>query len=259
MNPIDGTFANNALKHKVAGLNIDGCRIPTTDNLDGGGYDPEYKSQKDLSQATSYATKVMNKEFVQPQGRFPSNFIHDGSQQVMDLFPDSKDGQAVNHNRKPELFNQIYGKGRRNDGIDVGYGDSGSAARYFYCAKASRSERNKGCEDMYWLEGEQMTREAWTVLNEENEINKDNKDFKKHRIAQGNTHPTVKSLALLTYLCKLVKYPEYNLIIDPFMGSGTTLLACIRLGIPCIGIDSDETSCRIAMNRCQQEIKELNI
>ena len=59
------------------------------------------------------------------------------------------------------------------------------------------------------------------------------------------------------YLVKLVKYPEYNLVLDPFMGSGTTLLACIRLGIPCIGIDSDEQSCEIAARRCQAEAPAL--
>ena len=74
-----------------------------------------------------------------------------------------------------------------------------------------------------------------------------------------NTHPTIKPLSLLTYLVKLVKMPEYNLIIDPFCGSGTTLVACIRLGIPCVGIDSDEKSCEIAARRCSQEVMELGI
>jgi site-specific DNA-methyltransferase (adenine-specific) len=63
----------------------------------------------------------------------------------------------------------------------------------------------------------------------------------------------------MEYLCKLVRMPKYNLILDPFVGSGTTLLACIRLGIPCIGIDNDEKSCEIAAKRCSQEVMELQI
>jgi DNA modification methylase len=61
----------------------------------------------------------------------------------------------------------------------------------------------------------------------------------------------------MEYLVKLVKMPEYNLITDPFCGSGSTLLACIRLEIPCIGIDNDEKSCEIAAKRC--EIMELKV
>ena len=73
------------------------------------------------------------------------------------------------------------------------------------------------------------------------------------KLPRGNTHPTVKPLALMEYLCKLVKMPEYNLILDPFCGSGTTLLACGNLGIHSIGIDSDEQSCEIAADRCAND------
>ena len=73
--------------------------------------------------------------------------------------------------------------------------------------------------------------------------------LQKH-FARGNTHATVKPLKLLTYLVKLVKMPEYNLILDPFVGSGTTLLACIKLGVSCIGIEQDEATCEIAAKRC---------
>jgi site-specific DNA-methyltransferase (adenine-specific) len=72
----------------------------------------------------------------------------------------------------------------------------------------------------------------------------------------GNNHTTVKPLALMEYLCKLVSMPEYNLILDPFCGSGTTLIACTRLGIPSVGIDSDEKSCEIAANRCAKAAVE---
>ena len=74
-----------------------------------------------------------------------------------------------------------------------------------------------------------------------------------------NGHPTIKPLSLISYLVKLVKMPQYNLILDPFCGSGTTLLACIKLGIPCIGIDSDDKYCEIAAKRCSQSVMRLEI
>jgi len=84
------------------------------------------------------------------------------------------------------------------------------------------------------------------------------KGFERFETAPSyNNHPTVKPLALMEYLVKLVKMPEYNSIRDPFCGSGTTLLACIRLGLPCIGIDNDEKSCEIAAKRCIQAAMEL--
>lgn len=85
--------------------------------------------------------------------------------------------------------------------------DSGSAARFFYCAKASGDERDD------------------------------------------NPHATVKPLALMEYLCRLIKQPELNLVIDPFAGSGSTLLACEMLGIQCIGIELEEEHCEIIAKR----------
>jgi hypothetical protein len=120
--------------------------------------------------------------------------------------------------------------------------------RFLYAPKASKAERNKGCEELEDTLG--------GSLEGGNDKRKGDKPQLK---PTKNSHPTVKPLALMEYLVKLVKMPEYNLIIDPFMGSGSTLLACIRLGIPCIGIDNDEKSCEIAAQRCSQEVMELKI
>jgi site-specific DNA-methyltransferase (adenine-specific) len=180
---------------------------------------------------------------VRAEGRFPANIIHDGSQMVLDLFPDSKtNGHFPKNTGGIGTESGIYGKGNSRE-QEERHLNSGSAARFFYCAKASKGERNKGCED---LEEDYQYRG--------NGFSDSISDAKSPR---GNNHPTVKPLSLMEYLCKLVKMPEYNLILDPFVGSGTTLLACIRLGIPCIGIDSDEKSCEIATKRCESTIKEV--
>jgi DNA modification methylase len=238
MNPIEGTFANNALKHGVVGLNIDGCRVDV---------DPNDINIRDYKTHTRHTGSIWGEadgadKNLGEKGRFPANFIHDGSQMVLDLFPDSI-SQGGNHSGR---------KGTREKVGDFGFErveivrptDRGSAARFFYCAKASKSERNKGCEDM-----EEVTLSDRGVdgMRDVNSI------VTRHTLVK-NSHPTVKPLTLMEYLCKLVKMPEYNLILDPFVGSGTTLLACIRLGIPCIGIDSDEKACEITAKRCEYEV-----
>ena len=138
--PIVGTVANNVLKHGVGGLNIDGCRIETGDDLNGGGYsggsptgmfDLKHKQPED---------------FKQPSGRFPANFIHDGSQEVMDLFPNTKSGGS-DGKRTGGSFN-TYGRQYERDVVGGTEPSSGSAARFFYCAKASKRDRDEGLEDM---------------------------------------------------------------------------------------------------------------
>lgn len=254
MNPLDGTFANNALKHGVAGLNIDECRVESPEGKISGGC---------VKKSSIWGTGNEGSNIdAHPQGRFPANFIHDGSQLVLDLFPTSKStiDKSIHAGRNGT---STFAGDKQVERIQRG--DSGSAARFFYCAKASKAERDKGCEAM---SGELGHNRFDTCANCGGYIfqNPDRPSACKcenpervHNAVKGNAHPTVKPLALMEYLVKLVKMPEYNLIVDPFMGSGTTLLACIRLGIPCIGIDNDEKSCEIAAKRCSQEVMELNI
>lgn len=255
MNPLNGTFAQNALKHGVAGLNIDECRIGIEiSGWQGAGRSSNSATAGASVGGTSGGFNYKDGKARPTIGRFPANFIHDGSQSVMELFPCAGTG----NNKAPYNY-----AGREYDNKDTSmfngdkpqapsnYNDNGSAARFFYCAKASKSERNKGCEELEDSIGGGMQGTADKSLligsgNKRNNVMK-------------NNHPTVKPLALMEYLVKLVKMPQYNLIIDPFMGSGTTLLACIKLGIPCIGIDNDEHTCEIAARRCSQEVMELGL
>ena len=95
--PLSGTVVDNVLTYGVGGLNIDGCRIETEDSLSGGGYNTKGNSQKSKEDSTSFFLPVVNKEFVQPNGRFPANVIHDGSDEVISGFPQSKGASSQNN------------------------------------------------------------------------------------------------------------------------------------------------------------------
>jgi len=125
MNPLDGTFANNALKYKVAGLNIDETRIGTDNHIVHG---------KEAGTFQPCGGETI-KDYHEVKGRFPANFLHDGSQIVMELFPLSKGQQGDIKGTEPSApAKNTYGEyGRHSFGKR---GDNGSAARFFYCAKA---------------------------------------------------------------------------------------------------------------------------
>lgn len=145
----EGTVAKNAMKYGVGGLNIDGCRVGNekrsyrlVGTSDGGvtgkgpagtldGRDPEK-----IAKRFEVVKKLPPKEV---EGRWPANLIHDGSDEVLSLFPTSKDGIAVNRNRGKRKKSTV--NYANHDGIDKGYGGEGSAARFFYCPKASKQDR----------------------------------------------------------------------------------------------------------------------
>ncbi len=208
--PFKGTVAANVLENGTGAINIDGCRVATEDNLNGGAYS---NGGKDLSKATSYATGVNAGEFVQPSGRWPANLIHDGSDEVVELFPIVKGGTAVRRNSGGNTF----GSGRPKPKMsDMGYGDTGSAARFFYCAKTSKKDRGAD-----------------------------------------NKHPTVKPTDLMRYLCRLVTPPN-GIVLDPFMGSGSTGKAAMLEGFRFVGIELDEGYFKIAQDRINQAVVNKN-
>ena len=118
-----------------------------------------------------------------------------------------------------------------------------------YQAKTSTKERHRGCDGLYWLDGLPIDRETYLQLKQENEDRKGEEGFRQHPLAQGNTWPTVKPLELMRYLVRLVKMPDYNLILDPFCGSGSTLCACILEDCGYVGIDMDKQALEIARKR----------
>jgi site-specific DNA-methyltransferase (adenine-specific) len=200
--PLAGTVAANVLEHGTGALNVDGCRVEgqwsTWRKKDGTVSEQNQDSHAIYGQGMG---DVRNPEH--PSGRWPANLIHDGSDEVVGLFPETTSGALNRANITAE--NGIYGKAPKERTGEYAP-DSGSAARFFYTAKATRAER------------------------------------------QGTSHPTTKPLDLMAYLCRLVT-PPGGTVLDPFMGSGTTIKAAIGEGFNAIGIERDPAYFAMAEHR----------
>jgi site-specific DNA-methyltransferase (adenine-specific) len=232
--PLDGTVAANVQKWGCGCLNIDGCRVGVGDDRVGGGLAKERFGINGMPQTSRPVG-----------GRWPANLIHDGSDEVVGLFPQSNGAAAPVAKGQKEFGGVIYGKFKTggDDGASF-YGDSGSAARFFYCAKASKKDRDEGCEGMDekkmgFSNGAQLHGEGYDK----------GQDIGLNRvISRRNHHPTVKPTDLMRYLCRLVT-PPGGIVLDPFAGSGSTGKACALEGFRFIGIEREAEYCEIARAR----------
>lgn len=229
--PFPGTIAANVLEHGTAGLNIDGCRIHAPDA-------PE--SVKVCENVGSRYVGILNggqRSLAAPRttsasqrGRWPANVCHDGSQQVLALFPTTAPKRP-----SPGEGELMDTKSRGNWGFrrqpcsleDAG----GSAARYFYCSKASSAERDAGLGGPVLSGGERAGGRA------EGSAGLDNPRAGTH--AEGlNDHATVKPIDLMRWMVRLVT-PPGGTVLDPFMGSGSTGVAAHLEGFGFIGCELD--------------------
>ena len=201
--PVQGTVAENVLQFSTGGINIDGCRVETNEEITNHSRGKESAISKG-KYGDSKAQETHQTE-GQTLGRFPANVIHDGSQTVLNLFPDTKSGADCKR-KKPHETNAMAGTVGILDREEISYGDKGSAARFFYCAKASKKDRGE------------------------------------------NNHPTVKPTDLMRYLCRLVT-PPGGVVLDPFMGSGSTGKAAQKEGFEFIGIEREPEYVEIARQR----------
>lgn len=199
--PLTGTVAENILQFGTGGMNIDDCRIgdevrfnPPAGNKAGGN-----------SLNMSAVGMPENAEGNTVSGRWPANFIHDGSDEVVSLFP-------------------------------------GGSERFYYCAKASKSDRDEGVMLAMVTAAEMTDREP------------DTDGLNSPRAGAGrtsgarNNHPTVKPTALMQWLVRLVT-PPGGKVLDPFTGSGSTGKACAIEGFDFIGFEMDPHYCEIAKQR----------
>lgn len=204
--PLVGTVAANVLAHGTGALNIDATRIATTDNLNGGAYAKQGSERHDGTENWRYKREGGAGGFEQPEGRWPANVILDKKAgKILDEQTGTmRSGVAVKRNLPDAGASQrLDFKAPTQRGEDVGYGDSGGASRFFYCAKASKKERNEGLPE-----------------------------------GMVNNHPTVKPVAVMAWLVRLVT-PPGGVVLDPFMGSGTTGVAVVSEGFRFVGIDND--------------------
>jgi len=238
MKPIDGAFVNNALTWGVAGLWIDGGRVGYSgEQPQGSGNPAKYEYERS---AIMPGRNGGNGGNVTPSlGRFPANLIHDGSDEVLAAFPNVKTGGNY---CKTDCGDSMFGKRKVNTVMNTD-NSNGSASRFFYCAKASRSERNAGLEGMpnVRIKGQPSYLDEGGINNWTGKEN--------HAIYAQNHHPTVKPIALMRYLVRLTKTPTGGVVLDPFMGSGTTGIACELEGRDFIGIEREAEYVEIAEKR----------
>lgn len=244
MKPLDGTFAQNAEKWGVAGLNVDGGRIGIGADKASGGNAGQNKTAGGLhgggisrSMATDYT-----------RGRWPANLILDEEAAAM-LDGQSGALSSGGYQRGSLLKNDggIFGNGKPRESLSKLSFDSGGASRFFYVAKADRAERNEGCEELPSIN-----------VNDGRDTSIDN-PFQRGDTLRTNTHPTVKPLSLMKYLCNLTKTPSGGIVLDPFAGSGTTLWAAECHNRPWIGIEQNAEYVKIAEARIARERAQLKM
>jgi site-specific DNA-methyltransferase (adenine-specific) len=262
----EATVAANVLRWGCGAMNVDGCRIETN-----GNGDDDHRASAWSNHAkgkTFHGESYQDMRGVQvPQGRWPAHLILDGSPEVEAMFPQTTSGilkagtkrtqGGGYHGNFPEIATHY----------DTG-GDTGSAARFFkvcpideddypplfYCAKAGRSERNEGLEDLPKRERTTQGRDIVTSI--------DRRDGKGRVPVNGriqpaqNYHPTIKPLSLMRYLITLVSR-EGATVLDPFLGSGSTCVAAVQLGRNFIGCEMDAEYFAIAQARIEHAERQV--
>ena len=246
--PFKGSVAENVLEHGTGGINIDGCRVGTDDNLSGGsGRIGGFAGKTQGGELSDY--KVLGNE----QGRFPANVMHDGSEEVLEIFPQTKSG-SIKEGTKQGFGNadaNVYGK---SVGVTTArLGSEGTASRYFYCAKASKEDRDEGLDA---FNVSQATGGGGGIGDYLDDVNSASGKFGSEKAPAKNTHPTVKPVELMKYLCRLVT-PQGGVVLDPFMGSGSTGKGALLEGFRFVGIEMEREYFDIACARLEAVQKNV--
>jgi len=244
------TIVENVMKWGTGGINIDKCRIPFQNENDKESSKPgSYKNGikvETLNQGSK--TDMKSIPVHNETGRFPSNFIYTDDQEVMNIFEKEKVSKSSCGKNKIAVRKNITSLNMKNV-EPFNYNDIGNPSRFFYCAKVSTKERNLGLDSFE----EQLIKNFRHSSKDENgDIyrvdNNGNKTTKIELMKSKNTHPTIKPVNLMSYLCNLIT-PENGIILDPFMGSGSTGIAALLNNYSFIGIEMNEEYIKISEER----------
>ena len=247
--PCEGSCVDNVLKYGVGGINIDECRIPTNDTLTHGGNLGKQAGDDRTGKALGMFQEGTENTFEQnPNGRYPANVIltydetdmeevcggmpyteSNGGATTMPDFIDAGAKNVANGGMNKVGYN-VGETATRKESSYVAPIDSGSAARYFYCAKASQKDRDEGLEAFETkktgeLQGGRQEGSAGSIMQNADGTTRVN-PYAGTGAPKKNTHPTVKPCELMQYLIKLVT-PKGGTVLDPFNGSGSTGKACM--------------------------------
>ena len=278
------SIADNVLKWGTGGINIDECRVEGND-AKYPDTNPDFRDQGRQSKENIGIDKlsfgqtenVKRKKVVRksrdengvwtndnsgmkaegseyadadPRGRFPSNIMHDGSDVVKDIFPNTKSSNVSRERKAGTEFGQSSGWNKHNNvdsGLMPAYGDYGSASRYFYCAKTSKAERNQGLNN---FPIKQTQGGGGGIGDYKDDVNSASGKFGSEKAPSKNVHPTVKPIKLMKYLCRLIT-PKGGTVLDPFMGSGSTGMAAKEENFDFVGIEKEEEYFNIASARIE--------
>lgn len=264
--PFKGSLVDNVLEYGVGGLNIDACRVeyekstnPATNPLYRQQNADKYKQVKGGEVSKGAVSWTSGKNGVNEQGRFPANVIltYDETDfdEVCGGFPYTKStggsGEKSIQSASATFQNFSGNKKEQKAGSNLGgLGDEGSAARYFYCAKASKKDRDEGLDEF-----EEQRKLGYGYKNKIDPTSRTNEGmFKERETQRKNIHPTVKPTSLMQYLIRLVT-PKGGTVLDPFMGSGSTGKAVAYenkerdANYSFIGVELNEEYCDIAEAR----------
>ena len=244
--PFRGSLVDNVIKWGVGGINIDECRVGKGTGNEKPKYEPNNKNN-------IYGKGLGGGAYENKNGRFPANTILTYDQITFDEvcggFPNTKSQKRDSRYNKDTEYTNTYTPVKSDYRDDNTYGDSGSASRYFYCAKASKKDRDEGLDTF-----------NQEKVNDGRQAPVDN-PFQRGETLRKNTHPTVKPTELMQYLIRLVT-PNNGIVLDPFNGSGSTGKAVMyenkekNKGYKYIGIELDKEYLEISKARIDYAIKK---
>ena len=247
------SVADNVMKHGTGAINIDASRIEG--EVKHPETMPDFRDQGEQSKAaigvdklsfgqTSNAKRKEASDIDTTGGRWPSNVMHDGSEQIQEIFPTTSSTEVS----RQRTHKGIWSDNKDDDGDFMpAYGDHGNASRYFYCAKTSKDERNFG------LGRREAKQYSYDGRNKQVEL-----PHQRNQSVAANNHPTVKPVELMKYLVRLVT-PKGGLVLDPFMGSGSTGMASREEDFRFIGIEKEEEYYEIAKARIKNVKPQLKL